>query len=165
MIRRPPRSTLFPYTTLFRSALLDSSSQDEVLRFVSVIEANPSSIASILRESNNLQGAPPSEEFIKGIIWQETLEAIDKGYITSATECSFMRKLRKEALQGKAKNNDYIIERLDSNTSSSIATHQKTLRYIFSGNKKLLNEYIQKAAQARELTKNQIGRASCRERV
>ena len=25
MIRRPPRSTLFPYTTLFRSALVDSS--------------------------------------------------------------------------------------------------------------------------------------------
>src|SRR2546422_7850793 len=25
MIRRPPRSTLFPYTTLFRSVLLDSS--------------------------------------------------------------------------------------------------------------------------------------------
>src|SRR3712207_8495519 len=26
MIRRPPRSTLFPYTTLFRSDLVDSSS-------------------------------------------------------------------------------------------------------------------------------------------
>src|SRR5258708_32509737 len=25
MIRRPPRSTLFPYTTLFRSLLMDSS--------------------------------------------------------------------------------------------------------------------------------------------
>src|SRR2546423_4425179 len=27
MIRRPPRSTLFPYTTLFRSALLGSRAQ------------------------------------------------------------------------------------------------------------------------------------------
>src|SRR6266511_5431202 len=27
MIRRPPRSTLFPYTTLFRSALLDGQPQ------------------------------------------------------------------------------------------------------------------------------------------
>src|SRR2546426_598682 len=27
MIRRPPRSTLFPYTTLFRSAMLDAPSQ------------------------------------------------------------------------------------------------------------------------------------------
>src|SRR3712207_8974339 len=29
MIRRPPRSTLFPYTTLFRSALLDVHRQRE----------------------------------------------------------------------------------------------------------------------------------------
>src|SRR3712207_9388431 len=28
MIRRPPRSTLFPYTTLFRSAYLDSRGDD-----------------------------------------------------------------------------------------------------------------------------------------
>src|SRR5689334_24271573 len=27
MIRRPPRSTLFPYTTLFRSALIDESNK------------------------------------------------------------------------------------------------------------------------------------------
>src|SRR5688572_32528067 len=27
MIRRPPRSTLFPYTTLFRSALLDAGAK------------------------------------------------------------------------------------------------------------------------------------------
>src|SRR3712207_9059516 len=30
MIRRPPRSTLFPYTTLFRSSCLQSSGQGEV---------------------------------------------------------------------------------------------------------------------------------------
>src|SRR3712207_6994384 len=29
MIRRPPRSTLFPYTTLFRSVLADGSSTDQ----------------------------------------------------------------------------------------------------------------------------------------
>src|SRR3712207_7440761 len=31
MIRRPPRSTLFPYTTLFRSQLLDEYYQVETL--------------------------------------------------------------------------------------------------------------------------------------
>src|SRR3712207_8896646 len=31
MIRRPPRSTLFPYTTLFRSALFVESNPDMVL--------------------------------------------------------------------------------------------------------------------------------------
>src|SRR2546429_5229945 len=32
MIRRPPRSTLFPYTTLFRSAPLDVRGQPGLLR-------------------------------------------------------------------------------------------------------------------------------------
>src|SRR5471030_3347552 len=30
MIRRPPRSTLFPYTTLFRSLLVDSNGGDKI---------------------------------------------------------------------------------------------------------------------------------------
>src|SRR2546422_11050318 len=32
MIRRPPRSTLFPYTTLFRSQLVDLEAQQEAAR-------------------------------------------------------------------------------------------------------------------------------------
>src|SRR5690242_21212361 len=35
MIRRPPRSTLFPYTTLFRSALATRSGGSEILEAVS----------------------------------------------------------------------------------------------------------------------------------
>src|SRR5256886_16568868 len=31
MIRRPPRSTLFPYTTLFRSQILEGESQAETI--------------------------------------------------------------------------------------------------------------------------------------
>src|SRR3712207_9394066 len=31
MIRRPPRSTLFPYTTLFRSGYKDGDAQDDVV--------------------------------------------------------------------------------------------------------------------------------------
>src|SRR5438094_4469831 len=34
MIRRPPRSTLFPYTTLFRSAAVLDDAGDRDLRFV-----------------------------------------------------------------------------------------------------------------------------------
>src|SRR2546422_8108234 len=33
MIRRPPRSTLFPYTTLFRSAFVGGPSEPQVLPF------------------------------------------------------------------------------------------------------------------------------------
>src|SRR3712207_7782885 len=37
MIRRPPRSTLFPYTTLFRSALLVGRGEDQVLDQLSTL--------------------------------------------------------------------------------------------------------------------------------
>src|SRR3712207_6894756 len=41
MIRRPPRSTLFPYTTLFRSAAESFDLDDEVERFsLSAIHLN-----------------------------------------------------------------------------------------------------------------------------
>src|SRR5256885_9475073 len=39
MIRRPPRSTLFPYTTLFRSIRLDHLIQD-VLSYTKILHAN-----------------------------------------------------------------------------------------------------------------------------
>src|SRR3712207_8029921 len=44
MIRRPPRSTLFPYTTLFRSALLFNSSDIAVLLSIDSFTALNSSI-------------------------------------------------------------------------------------------------------------------------
>src|SRR3712207_9334634 len=33
MIRRPPRSTLFPYTTLFRSEIVNTDARKTVIRF------------------------------------------------------------------------------------------------------------------------------------
>src|SRR3712207_8475487 len=39
MIRRPPRSTLFPYTTLFRSALAFAARGNEVLELIQRLEA------------------------------------------------------------------------------------------------------------------------------
>src|SRR3712207_8944821 len=39
MIRRPPRSTLFPYTTLFRSDLLDS--ERAMTTFLNLIATEP----------------------------------------------------------------------------------------------------------------------------
>src|SRR5260370_1237653 len=42
MIRRPPRSTLFPYTTLFRSGPQDQAAQ-ELARKVRVLDPQPAS--------------------------------------------------------------------------------------------------------------------------
>src|SRR5256885_4534149 len=42
MIRRPPRSTLFPYTTLFRSDLLHEHVTRDLLVFQSMLRGSPS---------------------------------------------------------------------------------------------------------------------------
>src|SRR2546422_5059084 len=41
MIRRPPRSTLFPYTTLFRSSALDLVAGDVVQDIEQVVDVEP----------------------------------------------------------------------------------------------------------------------------
>src|SRR5690348_17727892 len=46
MLRRPPRSTLFPYTTLFRSGGRDERGADELLHFRS-----PSIFAFVFRSA------------------------------------------------------------------------------------------------------------------
>src|SRR3712207_8605114 len=53
MIRRPPRSTLFPYTTLFRSDLMEASKRFET-------EAPPRG-----RSSKRQRGGSKSEYFIQ----------------------------------------------------------------------------------------------------
>src|SRR3712207_8127349 len=47
MIRRPPRSTLFPYTTLFRSCLglMDAREQDQLFD-VAIVGAGPAGLAT-----------------------------------------------------------------------------------------------------------------------
>src|SRR3712207_9023990 len=51
MIRRPPRSTLFPYTTLFRSIMYGE-------RYMDTPESNPEGYekASLLNKAKNLKG-------------------------------------------------------------------------------------------------------------
>src|SRR5262245_65140059 len=68
MIRRPPRSTLFPYTTLFRSTYdlpLDSDPREVVLRlkgefdkrFERIEKARPSALESLDRKSTRLNSS------------------------------------------------------------------------------------------------------------
>src|SRR3712207_9508196 len=50
MIRRPPRSTLFPYTTLFRSTLRTSASQatsEQALLASAVLDSYPPRVAIV----------------------------------------------------------------------------------------------------------------------
>src|SRR5258708_27384400 len=49
MIRRPPRSTLFPYTTLFRSVLADSTVQGRLA--LPVVPATPATVEQQIAEA------------------------------------------------------------------------------------------------------------------
>src|SRR3712207_7275881 len=65
MIRRPPRSTLFPYTTLFRSAvllqrLLVPAHGEEVRRHVAGLDGG-----DLDARSRGLQTQPPGERLDK----------------------------------------------------------------------------------------------------
>src|SRR5256885_9652280 len=60
MIRRPPRSTLFPYTTLFRSRVLKKNSEDDsVAEVENLLDlAVPLLVAAdpVLKEATNCDG-------------------------------------------------------------------------------------------------------------
>src|SRR5258708_17873804 len=64
MIRRPPRSTLFPYTTLFRSASADEDVRKAVHR---VHRENPE--ARILVTGCYAQRAPKEIALLPGVTW------------------------------------------------------------------------------------------------
>src|SRR5438093_3683980 len=53
MIRRPPRSTLFPYTTLFRSKLFSLKSRDELKQLLHRAKHDPAA-----REAQRTLGFP-----------------------------------------------------------------------------------------------------------
>src|SRR5688572_32330311 len=84
MIRRPPRSTLFPYTTLFRSDVDESTSlrlvtagADEVLpasaRMTEVTRAVHQAMARKLRAHGPRHGGPRSEEHTSELQSQSNL--------------------------------------------------------------------------------------------
>src|SRR3989442_10881590 len=73
MIRRPPRSTLFPYTTLFRSMLLGAPFGDRAARIgalsdggnlrseehTSELQSRPHLVCRLLLEKKKNTGDPP----------------------------------------------------------------------------------------------------------
>src|SRR5256885_5623391 len=57
MIRRPPRSTLFPYTTLFRSALNATLFADDIRDYAR--DASPNIVAYDEKVAGRLSNPPP----------------------------------------------------------------------------------------------------------
>src|SRR5256886_8285333 len=67
MIRRPPRSTLFPYTTLFRSAADRAPPASERATYAAAVQRAAPSVVNIYTERRGTQrGAPPLGELVGG---------------------------------------------------------------------------------------------------
>src|SRR3712207_8809953 len=77
MIRRPPRSTLFPYTTLFRSESIGSSLEDLFRRLSPSLSGARSSLAS--RTELHRRGARGS--FRGGRSEEDTSELQSRQYL------------------------------------------------------------------------------------
>src|SRR2546425_3976462 len=71
MIRRPPRSTLFPYTTLFRSLVVDDNSPDGTGQLAAAIAAKEPRVHVLHREGKLGLGTA----YLTGFRW-----ALDRGY-------------------------------------------------------------------------------------
>src|SRR5258707_2762272 len=54
MIRRPPRSTLFPYTTLFRSALEKSGVARQILLIPDIVELDETDVERLVARADEL---------------------------------------------------------------------------------------------------------------
>src|SRR5258708_19894927 len=61
MIRRPPRSTLFPYTTLFRSIITRTAKK--TTEFTTQVLPNSSAIATTAFVSTNMNPAPKKKSW------------------------------------------------------------------------------------------------------
>src|SRR3712207_7065049 len=62
MIRRPPRSTLFPYTTLFRSFVLHDSFGFEFTTIAAVLDTTPAAARKLASRARAKVTQPSSED-------------------------------------------------------------------------------------------------------
>src|SRR3712207_9159417 len=102
MIRRPPRSTLFPYTTLFRSRLRTGFSTSSIVTYPSV---------TLLGSSlSNLQGFSILIAFILSPIFLILSRAINSHLLAdSEINCRYMRS---EEHTSELQSRQYLVCRL-----------------------------------------------------
>src|SRR2546422_2313241 len=91
MIRRPPRSTLFPYTTLFRSR--DTTAQNETP--IAANPLNPSNLITGANDWNFNDGCAVNASFDGGQTWTATLP---NGFIPGVTRNEPVRQRRSPGL-------------------------------------------------------------------
>src|SRR4030066_2440721 len=88
MIRRPPRSTLFPYTTLFRSRKLLERFTEQVSQRLEVTQPFPTMAGLVLRQTR--QPASPSQirEMVKEMLTADEFSPQAKSQVISGIKLS-----------------------------------------------------------------------------
>src|SRR2546429_4299723 len=96
MIRRPPRSTLFPYTTLFRSLLFNNGAYAEYMRIPGRIAMENMLGVPHSVDDQSAALAEPLACVLRGIDRKSTRLNSSHGYISYAVFC--LKKKKKETL-------------------------------------------------------------------
>src|SRR3712207_1360829 len=88
MIRRPPRSTLFPYTTLFRSDINFSQSQDRLSNYGAYADFGriDGHVSPYAADGSLLETIPVDGQNVPNPIYEHTLGSFDKTKYTSLTD-------------------------------------------------------------------------------
>src|SRR3712207_9580743 len=81
MIRRPPRSTLFPYTTLFRSFYKDGIRE---LQFLAGFETEE--LPTLLDIMQRVRKASPEEEDLLTLLWEGDFGLLRYRYVDLGME-------------------------------------------------------------------------------
>src|SRR5438270_13901742 len=100
MIRRPPRSTLFPYTTLFRSKCVSGAG-------LSVYDGDPDSALVRRRRTGPLQRL--GDHLIRSAANNNALEALAGDFVDGSVERKAMIDLDFEISQNSAKYSDDLV--------------------------------------------------------
>src|SRR3712207_8681253 len=87
MIRRPPRSTLFPYTTLFRSRMIPGLENAEFLRFGSIHRNSyintPAALTPYLRSEEHTSELQSRQYLVCRLLLEKTTHAASTSHHAS----------------------------------------------------------------------------------
>src|SRR2546430_10855688 len=100
MIRRPPRSTLFPYTTLFRSLRISAVERQGTriaVRFHPETLLDPAKLVTVVRSRTGIKLDP------SGVLWMEVKRSEEH-----TSELQSQSNLVCRLLLEKKKNNDQV---------------------------------------------------------
>src|SRR2546422_5634338 len=99
MIRRPPRSTLFPYTTLFRSVLPAATAANDQLVGCLVLRAGALAERRHAPRSDRVTAALRLAQSLRGADRKSTRLNSSHGYISYAVFC--LKKKKSFPVDGK----------------------------------------------------------------